>query len=83
MKEIFIGSSSEALEHAKQVAADLAEVEGVKPLLWTECFKIGDLTFEAIENLARRVSGAVSLATPDDESIIRQQRVRTPRANVL
>ena len=83
MKEIFIGSSSEALEQATQVAAELSQVEGVKPLLWTECFKIGDLTFQAIENLARRVAGAVFLATPDDESVIRAQRVRTPRANVL
>jgi hypothetical protein len=83
MKEIFIGSSSEALDQAQQVAAELAQVEGVKPLLWTECFRIGDLTFQAIENLARRVAGAVFLATPDDESVIRAQRVRTPRANVL
>jgi hypothetical protein len=83
MKEIFIGSSSEALEHAKQVAAILAELEGVKPVLWTECFKVGDLTFQAIETLATRVAGAVFLATPDDESVIREQRVRIPRANVL
>ena len=83
VKEIFIGSSSEALEQAKQVAAILAEVEGVTPVLWTECFKLGDLTFQSIENLARRVAGAVFLATPDDDSVIREQRVRTPRANVL
>ena len=83
MKEIFIGSSSEALDQAKQVAAVLAEIDGVKPVLWTECFKVGDLTFQAIENLARRVAGAVFLATPDDDSVIREQRVRTPRANVL
>ena len=36
-----------------------------------------------IENLARRVAGAVFLATPDGDSVIRQQQVRTPRANVL
>src|SRR5688572_9157625 len=83
MKEIFIGSSKEALEHARQVAAILSEVKDVKPLLWTECFKLGDITFLGIENIARRVAGAVFLATPDDDSVIREQRVRTPRANVL
>jgi predicted nucleotide-binding protein len=83
MKEIFIGSSKEALEQATQVAAVLAETKDVKPLLWTECFKLGDITFLGIENIARRVAGAVFLATPDDDSVIREQRVKTPRANVL
>ena len=36
-----------------------------------------------IENIASRVAGAVFLATPDDETVIRERRVRTPRANVL
>jgi hypothetical protein len=83
LKEIFIGSSTEALEQAKLVAAVLAEVEGVKPVLWTECFKLGGITFVSIEHLAHRVAGAVFLATPDDDSVIREQRVRTPRANVM
>ena len=83
MKEIFIGSSKEGLEQATQVAAALSEVKDVKPLLWTECFKLGDITFLGIENIARRVAGAVFLATPDDDSVIRERRVRTPRANVL
>jgi hypothetical protein len=36
-----------------------------------------------IEDVASRVAGAVFLATPDDDSVIRERRVRTPRANVL
>ncbi|HKY61918.1 MAG TPA: nucleotide-binding protein [bacterium] len=83
MKEIFIGSSKEGLGQAMQVVDVLSEVQGVKPLLWTECFKLGDITFLGIENIARRVAGAVFLATPDDDSVIREQKVRTPRANVL
>ena len=83
MKEIFIGSSKEALGQAAQVVEILSGIEGVKPLLWTDCFKLGDITFLGIENIARRVAGAVFLATPDDDSIIRDQKVRTPRANVL
>jgi hypothetical protein len=83
MKEIFIGSSTEGLEQAAQVVAVLSEVKDVKPLLWTDCFKPGDITFLGIENIAGRVAGAAFLATPDDDSFIREQRVRTPRANVL
>ena len=83
MKEIFVGSSKEALGQATQVVAVLSEAKDIKPLLWTECFKLGDITFLGIENIARRVAGAVFLATPDDDSVIREQRVRTPRANVL
>jgi hypothetical protein len=83
LKEIFVGSSTERLDQATQVVAALSEAKDVKPLLWTECFKLGDITFMSIENLARRVAGAVFLATPDDDSVIRQQQVRIPRANVL
>lgn len=83
MKEIFIGSSKEALGHATQVAEVLAEADGVRPVMWTDVFKVGDITFMGIEDIARRVAGAVFLATPDDDSVIREQRVRTPRANVL
>ena len=83
MKEIFVGSSKEGLEQAMQVVAALSEAKDVKPLLWTEYFKLGDITFMGIENIARRVAGAVFLATPDDDSVIREERVRTPRANVL
>jgi len=66
-----------------QVAVALSEAKDVKPLLWTEVFKLGDITFMGIENIASRVAGAVFLATPDDESVIRERRIRTPRANVL
>ena len=83
MKEIFIGSSKEGLDQAQQVVDVLSEAKNVKPLLWTECFHLGDITFVTIENIARRVAGAVFLATPDDDSVIREQRVRIPRANVL
>jgi Predicted nucleotide-binding protein containing TIR-like domain len=83
LKEIFVGSSKEGLDQAMQVVAVLSEAKDVKPLLWTEVFKLGDITFMGIENIASRVAGAVFLATPDDDSVIRERRVRTPRANVL
>lgn len=83
MKKIFIGSSKEAIHQAGQVAALLDDIAGVKPLLWTEAFSIGDITFQGIEKVARRVAGAIFLATPDDDSFIRERQVKTPRANVL
>jgi hypothetical protein len=51
--------------------------------LWTEYFKPGEITFLGIESIASRVAGAVFLATPDDDSVIREQRIKTPRGNVL
>ena len=83
MKEIFIGSSKEGLEQAIQVAAVLSEAQDVKPLLWTEYFKPGEITFLGIENIASRVAGAVFLATPDDDSVIRERPIKTPRGDVL
>jgi len=82
MKKIFVGSSSEAVVQAEKIAAVL-EQEGAEVLLWTKLFKNGDITFQAIENLSESISGAVILATPDDESIIRDKKVKTPRANVM
>ena len=54
MKEIFVGSSKEGLEEARQVAAVLSEHQDVKPLLWTECFKLGETTFLGIESSLMR-----------------------------
>jgi hypothetical protein len=54
LKEIFVGSSKEGLEQATQVAAVLSEDQDVKPLLWTECFKPGEITFLGIESSLMR-----------------------------
>lgn len=83
MKEIFIGSSSEAIKEAKEIAALLDKVDGVKPILWTEAFSAGDITFLAIEEIASRVSGALFVVSPDDKSFIRGEEVMIPRANVI
>ncbi|WP_170940762.1 nucleotide-binding protein [Pseudoalteromonas sp. NBT06-2] len=82
MKKIFVGSSSEAVIQAENIAAVL-EQEGAEVILWTRLFKNGDITFQAIEELSESISGAVILATPDDESVIRNKKVKIPRANVM
>jgi len=43
----------------------------------------GYLTFEALEAMLLRCCGAVFVATPDDQSVIRGQRVSSPRANIM
>jgi hypothetical protein len=82
-RSIFIGSSSEALKQAKLISKLLSSVPGIVPILWKKAFPLGALTFEAIEALAHQVVGAVFLATPDDWAMIRDQRVRIPRTNVV
>ena len=83
MKRIFIGSSSEAKHQATLVADILRSVPGIEPILWYEYFDVGEITFLGIEKLASILHGAVLLATPDDDSVIRGSSVLTPRANVL
>lgn len=83
MKRIFIGSSSEAKGQAVMVAEALRSIPGVEPILWSEYFTVGDITFIGIEKLASMLHGAILLATPDDHSVIRGNDVLTPRANVL
>jgi hypothetical protein len=83
MKDIFIGSSTEGKDQAEKVAEILKNIPNVTPLLWTSSFHVGEITFSAIEDIAAKVSGAVFLATPDDDSVIRNKRVKIPRANVL
>lgn len=83
MKRIFVGSSKEGLDQAEKVAEILSDVDNVEPVLWTDVFSVGDITFLGIEKVASEVAGAVFLATPDDDSVIRDTAARVPRANVL
>lgn len=85
MKRIFIGSSFEAIEQVKRVAAILQRAFGseiqIEP--WYEAFGPGTFTMETLANMSRRISGAILLATPDDASVIRGREVMVPRANVM
>lgn len=81
-KTVFIASSEEAWHIAARLG-EMLEAVGVKPLLWKSAFQPGTLTFEGIEDVARKVSGAIVIASPDDATDIRGRKVRTPRANVM
>ncbi len=80
---VFVGSSTEGLQKANQVIDLLASIGGVEPLLWTEVFEAGMLTFEALESMLLQCSGAVFIATPDDESTVRGAKIITPNSNIL
>lgn len=82
MKRIFIGSSTEAMDEAMQIA-DILRDDDVKPVLWTEIFPPGVVAFQVIEKEAREMSGALIVATPDDSSVIRRRRYKVPRTNVM
>jgi hypothetical protein len=82
MKRIFVGSSMEALLQAERVEA-LLKTASCEVDLWKDAFPSGQLTIEAIEAEARRCSGAVFLATPDDSAVMRSKIVHVPRANVM
>ena len=82
-KKVFVASSREGLDTAERVAAILEEVPDVKPCLWTDEFRSGDITLLRIEELAGEVAGALIVATPDDQSKIRGEPALIPRANVI
>lgn len=82
-KRIFIGSSSEGLPVARQVAEVLEDHPKVTPLLWNGLFRTGEITFVVIEKIAAEVDGAVFVATPDDTTKSRGRRYDAPRDNVI
>jgi hypothetical protein len=82
-RRIFIGSSTEGLGKAHFVSDLLASFGDIEPVLWTEIFKPGLLTFEALENVLLRCCAAVFVASADDETTIRGHAVRIPRSNIM
>jgi hypothetical protein len=82
-KKIFIGSSSEALTKARQLAEILSRMPDIECDVWDKIFLPSHLNFEAIEMESQRATGAILLATPDDCATIRGKCVQVPRANVM
>lgn len=79
---VFVGSSTEGLAHAREVAAMLTD-DFTDCLLWTEAFPAGYFTFESLENVLERCCGAVFVITPDDKGTVRGVEVHIPRANIV
>jgi hypothetical protein len=88
--KIFIGSSSQALDHAEDVYVilkELAQESGaqVQPTLWNApgLFAPGDTIIETIEKVGREFQAAVLLATPDDKTVKRNSERWEPRDNIV
>ena len=50
-REIFIGSSSEGEDRAREIGRLLSMDPNTHPLMWREIFQPGFLTFEALEEM--------------------------------
>jgi hypothetical protein len=81
-RRIFVGSSSEGLEHAREVAQLIAS-DTTTAQLWSGVFEPGYLTFEVLEQVLAEADAAVFIATPDDKAVIRGRTLAVPRANIL
>jgi predicted nucleotide-binding protein len=82
-RQIFVGSSSEALDSARHICEVLSRDPGIRCVEWREIFQPGFLTFEALEMMLQRCCGAVFVASPDDATTIREKSVKSPRANIM
>jgi hypothetical protein len=83
-RKIFFASSLEGLTKLREIAAMIVtDYPDIQPIIWRDAFPVGQVPFEALENVANEVVGALILATPDDSSIIRRKKVMVPRANVM
>lgn len=81
---IYIGSSSEGLDYARAVHAQLRNHAEIT--VWTDdVFPMGDSTLEALDKAIDRFKFeyAILVLTPDDEREMRGEKHRVPRDNVL
>ena len=81
-KIVFIGSSTEALPVAEKIASWLESLD-VEPMLWNTVFELSDYTYEALDRVANRISGAIFIFSGDDIAIVREEETRRIRDNVL
>ena len=82
--KIFIGSSQEQLNTAKQVARWLEDWEH-QPVLWSDAtvFPLGNITLESLINVSRMVDAAIFIFGADDQTWFREKSVMSIRDNVL
>jgi hypothetical protein len=80
----FLGSSTEALEDLRMIAAWLEEV-GIEALAWDapSLFVPGDNTFLRLIELSQQVDAAIFIFSEDDKTWYRDHSLMQPRDNVL
>lgn len=80
---IFVGSSTEAIELARNVGAAI-DAAGMTPIVWdTGAFPVGNTLLERIESFADDFEGAVLLFTPDVRSVRSGQTAGEPVSNIM
>lgn len=80
---IFVGSSTEAVELARNVGAAI-DAAGMTSVVWdTGAFPAGSTLLERIESFADDFEGAVLLFTPDVVSVRSGQTAGEPVSNVM
>lgn len=78
----FIGCSSESLDVAESIMPNLEN--WCYPELWSHSFFILSKTnIENLEHNLPKFDFAIFLLTPDDVSIIRKEKIHTPRDNLI
>jgi hypothetical protein len=81
-KRIFIGSSTEALPVAKEVQSILGQKDHIVDL-WTSVFAAGNIILDALLEKCSRYDFAIFIFQPDDITLIRKEKKRTVRDNVI
>jgi predicted nucleotide-binding protein len=81
-RRVFVGSSTEGRPIAEKVLGRLSS-NGLSTLPWFDFFHSERPPLQELEHLTLQVDGAVLVATPDDQVIIRERRWHQARDNVL
>lgn len=80
--KVFLGSSNESIETAYEIAEIIAEL-GHEPAIWNKQFIASDFTFEALENITKKVDSAILIFNEDDKTWFGNKLVSATRDNVL
>ncbi len=82
--KVFVGSSSESKDYARDVSQVLRELE-VEPVTWDDLgvFTPGSTIIEVLERVGRECEAAVIVAGEDDQTVRRGSEGWSPRDNVL
>ncbi len=79
---IFVGCSSAAKSQAKAVVKAF-EGPTLEFLPWWEAFTAGRTLLEDLDNVRKRVDGALLLFSPESVSTIRRKKYAVPNLNVI
>ncbi len=81
---VFIISSSESLDIAREIQSSLSHEDGVLVTLWTDgVFKPSEHSMESLEAELDASDFAIAIAAPDDQTTSREKTQMSPRDNVV